>query len=44
MGGIFAHLHGCGRCTKTEASIEDGLLHDGYSSMPIVYSSFESNK
>ncbi|GFY95343.1 dihydroxyacetone kinase [Actinidia rufa] len=30
MGGVFAHQHGCGRCTQTEARIEDGLLHDGY--------------
>ena len=44
MDGVFAHQHDCGRCTQTEACIEDGLLHDGYFCMPIVHSSFELNK
>ena len=44
MDGVFAHLHGCDRCTQMEARIEDGLLHDGYFFMPIVHSSFEFNK
>ena len=41
---IYLHVNIVVVDVQTKAHIEDGLLHDGYFSMPIVHSSFESNK